>query len=168
MHRIIGDKATPKTGGVTNQCPHHHRIMFRAWHFEFRACLGFRASDFGFPPTSRGVLCETKPHQIERTPQACHLYLTPVFQPGIPSTPKKNETNPISASRPTIHHSLLTTHYFTKTNPIYPTTTRPTTKIHETNPICPLQFKIDISPPNTYTDAAMWQLWRDTRPCTSC
>ncbi len=31
---MIRDKAAPKTGGVTNQCPPNHRITFRAHHFK--------------------------------------------------------------------------------------------------------------------------------------
>ena len=55
--------------------------------------------------------CETKPHQIERTPRAGHLYLTPVFQPGMLHDPKmQNEPNLIPAAP-----------RFRKTYPISPT-----------------------------------------------
>ena len=58
-----------------------------------------------------GLLLQNK-HHIERTPKACHLYLTPVFQPGIPPHPKNYETNPIlrqarrEAGFPPVFHGL--------------------------------------------------------------
>ena len=93
----IEDKAAPKTGGVTNQCPQSRRITFRASYFEFRACFGFRDSDFEFPPIHRGVLCETNPIPV----RARH------------AVPQKHETNPISA------YTAFAAPYFCETNPIY-------------------------------------------------
>ncbi len=48
------------------------------------------------PHREQGELQTVPKIKIKRTPKACRLYLTPVFQPGIPPRHKKYETNPIS------------------------------------------------------------------------
>ena len=79
------------------------------------------------PRPMRAQICETKPHQIERTPQACiHLYNPPVSTGGVPPRPKKRKTNPISV-RLTIKNA--------KRTQSTPTPACPTTQKCETNPI---------------------------------
>ena len=101
--------------------------------------------------------------RIKRRPQACHLYLTPVFQPGIPPHPKnakrtqfpptkcpttqnmRNEPNshiprvqppPISSKRTQFPPApAWSAHQKCKTNPISTPTVPAPTQLCKTNPI---------------------------------
>ena len=97
MHRIIGDKATPKTGGVTNRA-HTKRIARKACLHKFNPPV----PPAGYPGLSRSVpppkKCETNPIR------AVTASRRPLFQQNEPNLNRsgpvedqKCETNPISA-----------------------------------------------------------------------
>ncbi len=106
MHRTIKDKATPNTGGITNQCPRNRRITFRARNLEIR-----------IPPIRAHANARNEPNPIplatnyaKQTQFATNHdpnvrnepNLPPAPRPKkrnepnfIPTSPKKCETNPI-------------------------------------------------------------------------
>ncbi len=118
MRPIIKDSATPKTGGIINRA--NPTVASR-----FVPARRDRDLSFGFPPICRGVLCETNPISVEAPNLRTMEH--PPRRTNHQLRTKICETNPIYA-RPKC-----------KTNPIYRTAdlspTRPTTQLHETNPI---------------------------------
>ncbi len=79
--------------GNHKPCPTSRRIAFRASYFEFRACFGFRASDLGFPPIHRAVLCETNPIPPGQQPIAKSQQLFLRNEPNLCPANMRNQPN---------------------------------------------------------------------------
>ena len=118
--------------------------------------------------TAKSYFYETNPHQIERPPQAGLLYLTPVFQPGIPprhKNVKRTQFHPAKIrNEPNFHVPLasrrLFQHQLCETNPIPVRARHAVPQKHETNPIT-------AHPPNLHSTIYNIQSLGPIYPCPS-